>query len=207
MRALLLASVVLLLSCQSQHHLAQTSTDLMGDFSPVGSYQVKRRYTFILPFDASVYIANPVNTLLTDDGVDINSLLVEKLKAEFSQNFAQVYMGFNKERFNQAIESAQQMGAQFLVFGRVERWSNIKPIPVKQCLEDPDSDACQDDEEQEAEGSSKVAVSIYEATSGKLVDLVTVSSQRGVSAYLYDDNHKALEQIVANLVSSLSERR
>ena len=75
-RWLVIVCAVLVGACQSQHPLAQRSTQWMGDFSPVGSYNVERRHSFILPYDASIYIANPVNAIVKDDGVDVNSLIV-----------------------------------------------------------------------------------------------------------------------------------
>ena len=205
-RLLLLAAFVLALpGCQSSHPVARTSTSWMGEFSPVGSYQMQRRHNLVLPYDASLYIANPVSALLTDDGVDVNTLLAEKLQKGFSQNFSQVYPGLNKERVHQALHSARQVGAQFLVFGQVEQWADIKPIQLKNCEQDPEAPGCDRDADGN-EGDSRVSIAVYESASGKLVDLLTVSSQRGIIAYLYEDNHKPLEQLTTDVVNSLSEK-
>lgn len=205
-RLLFLAvAVVLLQGCQSSHPAARTSTAWMGEFSPVGSYQIQRRHNLVLPYDASLYIANPASALLTDDGTDVNTLLADKLKKGFSQNFSRVYPGLNKERLHQALHSARQVGAQFLVFGQVEQWADIKPIQMQNCEKNPEAEGC-DRPAGGDEGDSRVNITLYETASGKLVDLVTVSSQRGIIAYLYEDNHKPLEQLVTDLVNSLSEK-
>ena len=63
-----------LTACQSERMGVQDSMALMGNLSPVGTLQVSRSYTFILPSDAIVYIANPVNPLVAETGVDIISV-------------------------------------------------------------------------------------------------------------------------------------
>ena len=197
---------MLLPACQSDHPAAMASTGWMGELSPIGSYQVQRRHSMILPIDASIYVANPASALLTDDGVDVNTLLAQKLEQGFSLNFSQVYSGLNKERVPQALYSARQLGAQFLVFPQVQQWADIKPIKLRNCDEKPDADGCAEHDNGN-QGDSRVSIVIYECASGALVDLVTVHLQRGVTAYLYEDNHKPLERLVTSLVDSLTARR
>ena len=127
---LLVVLAVILQGCQSSHPAAQTSTDWMGEFSPVGSYRIQRRQNLVLPYDASLYVANPASAMMTDDGVDVNTLLTEKLIKGFAQNFNRVYPGLNKERLHQALYSARQVGAQFLVYGQVEQWADITTISM-----------------------------------------------------------------------------
>ncbi|MCG8668617.1 MAG: DUF4823 domain-containing protein [Pseudomonadales bacterium] len=205
-RCLLILVAMLVGACQSQHPLAQRSTQWMGDFSPVGSYEVQRRHSFILPYDASIYIANPVNAIVTDDGVDVNSMLVSKMKGGLSQHFAKVFVGLGKERFNQALNSSREMGAQFMVYGNIERWPNITPIKLESCKDnDPDCRKVTSSEEQS--GEARIAVTIYETMSGKLVDLMTIRSQRGLASYLYEDHQQPLDDVVALMIKSLSEKR
>lgn len=207
LRLLLIAMMVVLLSaCQSSNPVAQASTSWMGELSPLGSYRVERRHTMILPLDASIYVANPASALLTDDGTDVNTLLAEKLRQGFSLNFSQVYSGVNKERMHQALYSARQLGAQFLVFPQVGQWADIKPIKLKNCEDNPGAEGC-DARDGGSEGDSRVSIAIYESVSGALVDLVTVNSQRGITAYLYEDNDKPLELLVSHILDSLTARR
>ena len=192
--------------CQSQHPLATSSTDLMGDLSPVGSFTVERRQPFVLPFDASIYIANPVNGLVTDDGLDINSRLVDTFKQGFSQNFASVFVAVNKERLPVSLGAARQMNANFLVYPFIERWANIDPIRVKQC-EELGGKGCGVDSDDDESGDSRVSVAIYESVSGKLVDMISIKSKRGIAAYFYEDNDKVMHIITRSVLDSLSEKR
>ena len=201
-----LGVALLLAGCQSQHPLAANSTELMGDLSPVGSFAVERRQSFVLPFDASIYIANPVNGLVTDDGVDINSRLVDIFKEGFAQNFASVFVAINKERLPVSLGAARQMNANFLVYPFVERWANIDPIRVKRCDTSKD-ESCAVAREEDQSGDSRVSVAIYETVSGQLVDMISVKSKRGIAAYFYEDNDKVMQVITTSVLDSLSEKR
>ncbi|MDX1694094.1 MAG: DUF4823 domain-containing protein [Ketobacteraceae bacterium] len=201
---LVLMAAGVLWGCQSSHPAARTSTSWMGEFSPVGSYRVARRHNLVLPYDASIYVANPARALMTDEGVDLNTLLAEKLKKGFSRNFSQVYPGLSKERFHQALHSARQLGAQFMVMGEIEQWADIKPVKLKPCEEDQEV-ACPE-EKGGSEGDSNLSVAVYETVSGRLVDLMSIHSQRGIMAYLFEDNQKPLDQLVTEVVGSLTEK-
>lgn len=202
-----LVLLIVLSGCQLQNPVANTSTSVLGDFSPVGSYTVSRQHTFILPYNSSFYIANPVNNIITSSGTDVNALFAKKLKAGFSQHFPRVYVGLSKERYPQALRSANEMGAQFLIYGFIDKWSNIEPLQNQLCDElDP---GCYKEplDGEDASGEAQIAVSIYEAATGRLVDLISVTSQRGMASYFYEDNEGPLDQVVASMMETLSTKR
>lgn len=201
-----LAFVLLVMGCQSQLPIAKKTNALMGDLSPVGTFTVNRRQNFVLPHNASIYVASPVNDIVTDSGVDVNGLFAERMKHGFAESFARVYSGLNKERVEQALRSGREIGANFVVYGFVEQWGDIKPLPQSIC--DKGDDACEKNK-QEANntGEAKIAISIFESASGQIVDIVTVRSNRGISAYLYEDHQGPLDEIVEDLLNSFTDRR
>lgn len=200
-------AMMVLSGCQMQNRVAQSSTDALGSLSPVGSYSVKRQHHFILPYDSSFYIANPINNIITNDGSDVNALFAKKLKTGFSKHFARVYIGLNKERFAQALRSSKEMGAQFMIYGYVEKWSNIGTVQDRLCNEYDPNCPQESEDGDDASGEGNISVSIYEAATGRLVDIVSVTSQRGMASYVYEDIDGPLDQVVTSMMETLTTQR
>lgn len=104
-----------------------------------------------------------------------------------------------------------------MVFAQADKWANIEPIKLRKCKRLPNdpklcdpppeisaADAVSDEQE---DSTYRLKVAVYEAASGKLVDLATVRSQRGIAAYFYDDNEASLEALLAAVVDSFSQKQ
>lgn len=110
MRVLIVLTILLVAGCQSQHPAVQRTAGALGSLSPVGSYEIERRHTFVLPFDASIYVVQPVKSLKLGNDDDVNLVLADKLRAGFAEDFEKVFLGLKRERLSRALVSARSMG-------------------------------------------------------------------------------------------------
>lgn len=193
MRAfIILLASFMALGCSSTSSVSQGSTDWFGHWSPVSSYKLERKHTLTLPQRGALYI--PLS--LSNHGVveqQINSDLNNRFYHVFSSRFNRVMQGLKQESPEAAMVSADQMGADFVLYARAEQGSTTQTST--ESVERVGSD---DGQSLKTNNDYRVSVVIFDVVQQREIDHLVVSAVKGFMNF--DDANESFTDI-ANLVA------
>ncbi len=208
-------------SCSSDSYLAKTSSNKMGELSPIGSRQVVRQRQLVLGNHYRISVALASGGLSTEDKKQLNEVAQATLSFYLKLYFPHVNVIEQAGDLQHALQAAAMAGDQLLMIPRIESWPNIKPLRIHECKDEqgniltrlrPCDSGSNSDSNSEPHGKSEaevtdslvLTVGVFDVVAGQQVDSITARSRLGVKSYIYEDNFNELRQLNEMIVNRLS---
>lgn len=193
MRAfIILVTSFLVLGCSSTSSVSQGATDWLGHWSPVSSYKLERKHTLTLPQRGVLYIP----LALSNHGMieqQINNDLNGRFYSVFSSRLNRVMQGLKQESPEAALLSADQMGADFVLYAKAEQGNKaMASVGVEERHGSDESQSLKTSKDY------RVAVVIFDVVQQREIDHLVVSAVKGFMNF--DDANESFTDI-ANLVA------
>ncbi len=207
--AFFLFSVILLTGCSSNSYLARSSTNAMGELSPMGSRQVVRQRQQALASHYRISVGQATAGLHANDNQDLNKIASETLSEHLKHYFVHVNEINKPMGLSAALQKAAEHGDQLLMYPRVERWPNIKPLRVRECEDEQGQKTtslrdCGHDDSVEESDELVLTIAVFDVVGGMQVDSITARSSMGVKSYLFEDSLNELQVLNEMVVNRLS---
>lgn len=183
----------------SQSELASSSTEHMGEWSPLGSRNVSRQTRFTLAAQYKLVVANIENRTGGEAGHD--SVFSQAFAQQLQQHRLTVVEVAPFASVDSALASARKTGADILLVAHVQRWPARK---TNQCPDGEGPSGEQPCPEQHARRDMALSVALYDVRDGRMVDSISAHSQRGLSGRMYDNAAAEMEQLCKMIASQLS---
>ena len=214
----ILAALIALTGCVSRSPMANSATDVMGDWSPVGSQQVTRQRQFVLSNQYRLYVGRSDDSLSSREHPDLNQTVSVELARYLRRYFVEVDLAQQSQNLTTALKAAAAADADILLLPRIESWPNIDPIGTNHCPETNKADAqaetktanCpENNESKNAEGKRgemALSVAIYDVRGRNQIDVVSAQGRRGATAYMMEKKQEDLESLCNAIASQLSSQ-
>ena len=187
--------LLLLHGCSSRSELANSATDTMGDWSPVGSQQVTRRHQFSLAGHYHLAVAAAKETQGDASQASPATLFATELARQLRRYFMQVDNASGDGALSTALAAAREGNADILMLAGVQSW----PVNESTGSEECGNEAC-DKGDRKAQKEMVLAVSLYDVRAGVMVDSVIARSRRSLAAFRKGDANAELEQLCKLIV-------
>lgn len=163
--------------------MAQSSTEVMGQYSPVGSFKIDRKSQMTLANQYRIYLARAIDqTTESEQGVSDHNLQQQSaLARHLKRYFPDVVTGRDAGSIREALTLSAQVHSQVMLYSSVDSWP---------------------DEENRVE-ELVVSVAVYDVNSGKRLDIITAHYHPGVRSHLNPDLLKALDELNRRVVSKV----
>ncbi|MVF10672.1 DUF4823 domain-containing protein [Ketobacter sp. MCCC 1A13808] len=192
-------------ACSSDSHVAKSSTDLFGAYSPVGSRDVIRKHQTTLASRYRIHIGYAPGGMSVAESADLNRLQRDALANQISRYFIEVSVSDTPQSLSHSLNQALDNNAQILLYPRITKWPDIEPIGSRNCKNEPQAtkNCDSDSNENSSNDEMGVMIAIYDVLSRRQLDTISARSRRGASSYLYKDNLKELGLLNQLIVSKL----
>lgn len=209
-RVVSLTGLLLFLSlqgCSSRSGLANSATDSMGDWSPVGSQQVTRHKQFTLASHYHLAVAAVTDAEDVASPNPLHERFASQLARQLRRYFIQVDSVSSAESQMQMLASARTGNSDILLLVRVQSWPDIDPVRLRECENNAGEKELSfqpcDAVEKDSQGEMALTVMLYDVRAGALIDSVFAHSRRGVASFVYEDSNAELEQLCKLIVGQL----
>lgn len=189
----------------SRNEVRKNSAEYLRSLSPLSNIDVDAKYNFSLASDARLFVGDQYNPIIVPPGEDGNRLVSRMLWQALQGAYGHVVMSEVKQNLPQALKSAREAGAQFLVWPKLQAIADIKPLKLKNC--GSEANPCNPDEVPlvKQRSTTEFQVSIYDVVSGAQVNQYAVNGQRGASAYVKTGLKGQLNDMVTAVVNTMAQ--
>lgn len=189
--------------CSFQSELATTSTDSLGEWSPLGSRQVSRHTHFTLSSRYQLMVASIESA--EEAAAEQDTTFARTLAKQLRQQHLSVMNVTAGSGYKELLSSARHEGADILLLAQVQHW------PVKNCPADDQADVKDGQASAETckpktntKDGMVLSVALYDVRERRLADTLTATSQRGMAGRMYDNASDELEQLCKMIAGQLS---
>lgn len=194
--------------CSSQTGLANSATDTMGDWSPVGSRQVVRHKHYTLAAHYRLQVSTISSGTEGDSQKQLDAEFADQFARQLRRYYLHVESGVGADSLQAALATARAGNADILLQSSVQRWPDIEPVRVQECEKENGQKSLSlkscDSEEKPEQGEMALVVAIYDVRAGLLVDSVYAHSRRGIASFVYENSQTELETLCKLIVGQLA---
>ena len=208
-RFLILVCVLAILqACSSSSQVAINSTELLGNYSPVGSREVRRKQQMTIAGSYRIHIGYASGGESGLEASDLNKLECDSLARQFARYFAHVSKSEDPLSLSRTLDQAYQNNAQLMIYPKIAAWPNDDLNGETSCTQSTsdsvsETPPCATNPDPKS-GEIVVMIGIYDVLSGTQLDAITARSQQGAASYIYKDNLKELDLLNQLIVSKLA---